>query len=139
MAGELGRRREKVGHLFLDQSLLLHRGGKHYLRELVSPRLPVRGCVSVVAAGFLRCVVQLVHHVVNVGHIVQEVVESGSKFRFVRATETPFQKGGHGGSFQILALIAHQPRARRVGPVAGAAAVDHGAVSPASLGTRNAY
>jgi hypothetical protein len=31
--------------------------------------------VVVVATGFLRRVVQLVYHVVNIGHIVQELVE----------------------------------------------------------------
>jgi hypothetical protein len=45
------------------------------LQRLVGPRLPVNLCVVVIATAFLRCVVQLVHHVVNVGHIVQELVK----------------------------------------------------------------
>jgi hypothetical protein len=32
-------------------------------------------CIAVVVAGFLRRVVQLVYHVVNVGHVVQELAE----------------------------------------------------------------
>jgi hypothetical protein len=35
---EHGGRRQEGRHLLFDQLLLLHRGGKHDLRELVSPR-----------------------------------------------------------------------------------------------------
>jgi hypothetical protein len=75
LAREVGSGCEESGYLFLDQSLLLHRGGKNDLSELVSPRLPMRCCVSVVAVFLLRRVGQLVHHVVNVGHVVQELIE----------------------------------------------------------------
>jgi hypothetical protein len=34
---ELGGRRQEDGHLLFEQTMLLHRCGKHDLRELVSP------------------------------------------------------------------------------------------------------
>ena len=42
VVGERGCRRQESGHLLFDQLMLLHRGGKHDLRELVSPCLPAR-------------------------------------------------------------------------------------------------
>jgi hypothetical protein len=50
----MGGRRQEGRHLLFDQSLLLHRGGKNDLRELVSPCLPARLCIAVVATSFLR-------------------------------------------------------------------------------------
>jgi hypothetical protein len=64
-------RRQERGHLLFDQLMLLHRGGENDLGGVVSPRLPVRRCVSVIAVLVLRRIGQPIHHVVNVGHVVQ--------------------------------------------------------------------
>jgi hypothetical protein len=51
-ARKVGSGCQEGRHLFLDQLILLHRGGENDLRELVGSRLPVRLCVAVVLAGF---------------------------------------------------------------------------------------
>jgi hypothetical protein len=55
---EFRGRRQEGRHLLFDQLLLLHRGGKHDLVELVSPCLPMRLYIVVFVADLFRRVVQ---------------------------------------------------------------------------------